>query len=305
VSVFRRRLAFRTSRETPIAGSLSLVTATTVAAIIVFAGTALGSTTASTGEATGAIVIGGGTVASITVEVSGTGAIAYGGTATGLRVSNGAATGAVALGGTARSDLSGTGAISVGGSATVGSVFTMDASGALVFAGTAAPVVASGAVGAVAFGATVGAPDVSGGVVESAASGAVALAGDAAGVIGAAENVPDQFYIEAEFGVEPGSLVTSKPITVQGNSQPATLLIEDGEYSVNGGAFTDQSALINAGAVLVFRHTAADTFNTPFATSLTLSGIGGQFVSVTRAASASSRTPRHRRAFTTQRRRVA
>jgi hypothetical protein len=182
VSVYRKRYVFRDDRETKLLGSLSLVSATTVAALIVFAGTASGNTSVTTGDATGGIVIGGGSVSEITLEVSGTGAVVVAGPAVGVQRNFGFATGSMALGGTARCDAVGSGAITFSGTATVGSIFTMDASGAVVCAGTAAPETpTTTASGAIALGGTVGPGEISGGTTETTASGTIAFSGTAFG----------------------------------------------------------------------------------------------------------------------------
>lgn len=281
MSVFRRRVVFRDGRETRSFGGASIVTAVLSAAAIVLAGTASGSTTGSSGDASGTIVVGGGTVSSITIEVSGSGSVVLAGTAVGSSVNLSLATGSVVLGGTARCDAIGSGAIVFSGSATVGSVFTMDAAGTIAFAGTAAPVNGTTATGEVVFAGTIGIGEISGGTVNSAAFGSVLLAGTATGAIGSALNVPNQFYFETEFNVARNTVITSRPERILGNAQPANLLITNGEYSINGGAFSSIPTTIAAGATIRLRHTSSDEYDTRVTTTLNLSGIMADFVSIT------------------------
>lgn len=295
MSVFRRRIVFRDDRETKLFGSASIVTAVTVAAVIVFAGTADGSTTGSTGSASGTIVFGGGTVSTISVEVSSSGSIVLGGSAAGIQASLNSASGAVAFAGTARCDALGSGAIVFGGSATVGTIFTMDGSGAIVFAGTATPVVGTTVSGTVVFAGGIGVPEISGGTVTTAASGTIVFNGTAAGVIGSALNVPLQFYFETAYNVDLTSLITSLPEVVQGNAQPATVIVTNGTYSINGGAFSSDPTTVAAGDSIQLRHVSAATYETQVVTTLTLSGISGDFVSVTKADTRDHRPPWKRR----------
>lgn len=192
MSVFRRRLVFRTDRETRLLGSLSIVNATTVVAAIVFAGAAAGNTSATTGDATGSIVFAGAPVSEVSIEVSGAGSVVLAGPATGVQRNFGFAVGTLAFAGTARCDATGSGAITFSGSATVGSVFTMDASGAVVFAGTsnAGSISVASVAAPIVFAGTVGAPEISGGTVSGTASGEMLFSG-----------VADAVQIDSALGV--------------------------------------------------------------------------------------------------------
>lgn len=182
MSVFRRRHVFRDNLSTRPIGSASIVSATALAASILFSGTALGSTPGLSGDATGAIVIGAAAIPEITLEVSVPGAVVFAGAAQGVSVSRGFGSATIALGGIARCDAVGIGAITFSGSATVGSIFTMDAAGAITFAGTATvPDLASAASGEIAFSGTVGSGEITGGTVEVAASGQITWSGTALG----------------------------------------------------------------------------------------------------------------------------
>jgi hypothetical protein len=182
MSVFRRKLVFRSNRDTFVLGSLSVVTASLAAGVIAFGGSAAGSTSGSIASASGAIEFGGGSITTATMQNSATGSVVLAGSASGLRVSLGSAAGTIQLAGLARPDVYGIGTISFGGSATVGTIFTMDASGAIAFGGTALPVYPTAdASGAIAFSGTVGAGEISGGTVEASASGRIDFAGVAAG----------------------------------------------------------------------------------------------------------------------------
>jgi hypothetical protein len=184
MGVFRQRLVFRDAPLTRLLGSQSIVTATAVAALIAFGGTASGNTSVTTGEASGSIVVSAAPITEIVLEVSSTGPVVFAGTAGGLQVSPATGSASLVLGGTAYGDSVATGAITFGGTATVGSVFTMDTSAAIAFAGTAAPAPQdSQASGEVVFAGTVSSGVISGGTVEANASGTVAFAGSALGTV--------------------------------------------------------------------------------------------------------------------------
>jgi hypothetical protein len=183
MGVFRRVRVFRDSLATRIFGSQSIITATTVAATIAFAGTAAGSTPGSSAEASGAIEVSGAPISEIYLEVSAPGAVVLSGSASGVQRSMGSALGTIAFAGTARCDALASGAISFAGTATVGSIFTMDAAGAIVISGTAtSPERLGEASGAVVFAGTAGSGEISGGTVEAEAlPGAVVFAGTVTG----------------------------------------------------------------------------------------------------------------------------
>lgn len=185
MSVFRRRRIFRDFGDTQVIGSASVVTASLLTSAIVFAGTALGSTTATSGgSASGAIAFAGGPITEASMEVSCSGPITFLGVSpTGLGISTRNASGTVVFGGIARPEALATGTIQFAGSATVGSTFTMDASGAITFAGTVAGYhLAPQTTGAILFGGTLGTPIVTDGTVEaSAVPGSIVFDGTAAG----------------------------------------------------------------------------------------------------------------------------
>ncbi len=179
-----RRIVFRTDRETRLLGSSSIVTAVAGTALIVFGGTAAGNTSTTNGSASGSIVLAGGPITEIVVEVSGSGSVALAGSAAGLAVKPGSGSGTIALAGVARCDAIGAGSISFGGSATVGSIFTMEASGTIALSGTATPApIATFPSGSIVFSGTLGIPEISGGTVTSAASGQITWTGTALGGI--------------------------------------------------------------------------------------------------------------------------
>ncbi|WP_017446675.1 hypothetical protein [Gayadomonas joobiniege] len=58
---------------------------------------------------------------------------------------------------------------------------------------------------------------------------------------------PDRFTLDAITGIALDTWVTSKPFKVAGINAPTAIKITDGEYSVNGSAFTNQSGTIKLG----------------------------------------------------------
>lgn len=296
MSVFRRKIVFRDNRETSILGGASIVTLTAAVGAIVLSGSAATNTSATTLSApSGAIVVAGPVVSEINVEVSASGPVVLSGSAALLQLSRMSASGAIALAGSAAATPTASGAIAFKGSATIGSTFTFEVSGAIAFSGSAASAQLATASGAVVFSGTAGTPVVSGGTVNTAASGAIQLTGSALCTIAAAFNVPNLFAFETAYNVDLATLTVSLPEIIAGNAQPASLVIDNGTYSINGGPFSSSGTTVTAGDSIRLRHVSAATYEAQVVTTLTLSGIVGQFVSVTKRDERDHRPPKHRR----------
>src|SRR5262245_54102132 len=54
---------------------------------------------------------------------------------------------------------------------------------------------------------------------------------------------PDAFAFTAQSGVEPSTVVTSNEVTISGINAAASVAITGGEYSINGGAFTNAAEI--------------------------------------------------------------
>ena len=68
---------------------------------------------------------------------------------------------------------------------------------------------------------------------------------------------------------------------VAGINAPATISVTDGEYSIDGGAFTPAAGMIDSGQTVAVRHTSSASNSTDTTTTLTIGGVAGTFTSIT------------------------
>jgi hypothetical protein len=93
----------------------------------------------------------------------------------------------------------------------------------------------------------------------------------------AMDTTPDPFVFTPQTGVAFNTLITSNTIIVSGINAPATVSIISGEYSVNGGAFTNVSGMVNNGDNVAVRQTSADSFSTTTIATFTIGDVSGVF----------------------------
>ncbi len=96
------------------------------------------------------------------------------------------------------------------------------------------------------------------------------------------DSIPDPFRFPTLSDVEPGSEQTSAPISLIGNSSPATVTVQGGSYSVNGGPFTTANGTLLAGDLLRMRLLAATNPGSSAEAILTIGGVSGGFEVITR-----------------------
>ncbi len=73
----------------------------------------------------------------------------------------------------------------------------------------------------------------------------------------------------------------SSTITVSNLVYDTDIWISDGEYSVNGGAYTSVDGLVGNGDVIRVRHTSSSDYASPVNTVLTIGGVSDTFTSTT------------------------
>lgn len=106
------------------------------------------------------------------------------------------------------------------------------------------------------------------------------------------DTVPDAFVFAEQNEVPPSSVVTSNEITISGINAATNVIIGDiGEYSLNGGAFTNVAGNVVNGDKLRVRHTSAANAGQSTLTVLTVGGIEGRFTSRTAASTTADTTP--------------
>ncbi len=92
--------------------------------------------------------------------------------------------------------------------------------------------------------------------------------------------IPDEFTFIDQTEVAWSKDITSNTITVSGLSEPATISITGGTYSINGGSFTSENGTVNNGDTVSVKQTSAATSNTKTDAELTI-GDGSDTFSVT------------------------
>ena len=93
--------------------------------------------------------------------------------------------------------------------------------------------------------------------------------------------IPDVFTFTQQTGVNLNTVVLSNTVTPTGYNVPTAVSITNGEYSINGGAWTALSGSITPGQTIRVRHTSANAYNTPTITTLTIGGVQVTFQTVT------------------------
>ncbi len=70
---------------------------------------------------------------------------------------------------------------------------------------------------------------------------------------------PDQFSFADQEGVNLDTATESDPVTIQGINDSTPVSIEGGDYSINGGEFTNADGVVEPGQSIVVRGTSAST----------------------------------------------
>jgi hypothetical protein len=101
----------------------------------------------------------------------------------------------------------------------------------------------------------------------------------------AADTTPDAFAFNAGGGGHTRNVVlTSNNVTIAGLNTGAPISIANGEYSINGGAFTAAAGTITNNQQVTVRLTTSGQFSTAVNAVLTIGGVTGAFSATTLAA---------------------
>lgn len=95
------------------------------------------------------------------------------------------------------------------------------------------------------------------------------------------DTTPDSFSFEAQFGVEPGTLVTSRAIVVSGISAPAPISVTGGAYSIDAAEFTAGTGTVSAGQTVIVRQVSSLQEGTSTDATVTIGGVSGTFTVTT------------------------
>lgn len=100
---------------------------------------------------------------------------------------------------------------------------------------------------------------------------------------GADDTTPDQFTFADQTGVPTSSIAISAPVTITGIDAPAPVTVTDGEYSIDGGAWTSSPGTVSNGQQIRVRHTSSASYETTTDTVLDVGGVSDTFTSTTEA----------------------
>ncbi|MEP1551727.1 hypothetical protein, partial [Paraglaciecola sp.] len=95
---------------------------------------------------------------------------------------------------------------------------------------------------------------------------------------------PDTLIFEAQFDVALDTQVTSDNITIAGIDSPATISIQGGLYSLNGGEYSSQDSSAENGDTVSVQLTSADSFETSTSSVVTIGDVSGTFEVTTESA---------------------
>lgn len=94
---------------------------------------------------------------------------------------------------------------------------------------------------------------------------------------------PAPFSFEPQIDVEPGATLTSNIVTVSGIDAATTISVTGGQYSIDGGTYTDADGEVDLDDEVRVQVTASGNFSTEASATLTIGGISGTFTVTTEA----------------------
>ena len=92
-----------------------------------------------------------------------------------------------------------------------------------------------------------------------------------------ADTTPDAFSFNAQQEIAPSTQVESNTVTISGIGISVPISIINGEYSIDGGGFTDQAGTIENGQSVVLRQTSSGELETKTTSTLTISDVEASF----------------------------
>ena len=93
----------------------------------------------------------------------------------------------------------------------------------------------------------------------------------------AEDTTPTAFYFTDAYGLGLGIWVESNTLEISGIDADAEISIENGEYSINGGAWTNNSGVISAGQNVTVRVLSSDDLYTSTSAILNVGGVEDTF----------------------------
>jgi hypothetical protein len=95
------------------------------------------------------------------------------------------------------------------------------------------------------------------------------------------DTTPDPFAFAPRTGVTTGAWITSEARAIAGINAAAPLTIADGQYSIDGAAFTSAAGTIGNGQALRVRHVSASTTGATVESTVTVGAVAAAFRSTT------------------------
>ncbi|UJS25777.1 InlB B-repeat-containing protein [Thiothrix winogradskyi] len=95
------------------------------------------------------------------------------------------------------------------------------------------------------------------------------------------DSTPDTFTFTDQTNVALSTAIVSASITVSGINAAASISVFNGEYSINGGAFTSTAGTVNNADSITVRHTSGGSHSENIDTTLTIGGVTDTFTSTT------------------------
>ncbi|MCX4026047.1 right-handed parallel beta-helix repeat-containing protein [Endozoicomonas sp. SM1973] len=96
------------------------------------------------------------------------------------------------------------------------------------------------------------------------------------------DNTPDNFQFSPITNAERSTNVESSSVIIQGINTPAQVKINVGEYSINGGSYTNAPATIENGQSIRVRLMSSQQYESSTSSTLTIGGISSDFNVTTR-----------------------
>lgn len=84
--------------------------------------------------------------------------------------------------------------------------------------------------------------------------------------------MPLNFTFDTKYDVTPGEDIKSNKVTIVGNQFAADISIVNGQYSIDGGAYTSEPGKIGLNQTLTIQHKSAATLSTATTTTVTIKG---------------------------------
>lgn len=98
----------------------------------------------------------------------------------------------------------------------------------------------------------------------------------------AQDTLPNAFSFGLINGLKPlSTTLTSRAISITGINSAAPISVTNGEYSINGGAFTSANGTVANGASVRVRQVTSATFSTQKTTTLSVGGVFSNYLSTT------------------------